>query len=233
MAKKKKKPKTKNRLCVCLPDLHSPDHDEAALVWALHVVEEWDPYKIILLGDAVDFKSISRFPKRPSAALTFPEERKAARALIRELAKRFEGREVVYLIGNHEVRLDRYLWKHAPELCELGELAFTELLKVPEDWKVVPYNKVYMEQGVLVQHGRKFARSVLASNLAEFGCSSVQGHSHRLGVIHRRLPDGRVISAAEAGCLQRFDVDYAAVTNWTHGLAYIEDGHVGIHRKVS
>lgn len=231
MSKSKSKRKTRNRLCVCLPDLHVPDHDAPALAWALKTTRELDPYKVIILGDLVDFKSISRFPKPPKDSMTFPYEKRAGRAIVRQLDTEFEGREVVYILGNHCVRLSKYLWRHAPELSDLGELALTELLEIPERWEVVPYNGIYLEQKVLCQHGKKFSKNVLNSNLSEFGCSSVQGHSHRLGIIHRRFPDGRIVSAAECGTLQRFDVGYCATVNWAQGLGVIENGNVRIIRR--
>lgn len=230
MAKKKTK-RRKNNLAVCIPDVHCPDTDSKALEWALDQVRELNPYRVILLGDLMDFHSISRFGKSPAAAMTFPYEKRAGRALIKKLDQEFRRKEVIYILGNHEYRLAKYLWKHAPELSELGDLAITELLKVPDRWEVVPFGGAHMEQGVICMHGKKFSKNVLNSNLSEYACSSIQGHSHRLGVIHRRLPDGRVISAAECGTLQNLDVDYCVFTNWCQGIGIIENGNVRIVRR--
>ncbi len=218
-------------LTLCIPDIHIPDHDPDALSWALRTGLALRPYKVILLGDVINFDPICRFPKPPRAALTLQDELEAAQHVIRRIDQTFKAAKIVWLCGNHEERLTKYLWRNAPELADLQELALEHVLRVPVRWKVVPPMKMYREQGVFVFHGVRWSRTVLDYNLREYGVSSVQGHSHRLDVKHHRLANGRIISAAEAGTLQKLHVNYCLSTDWCHGMAVIESGAIRILRK--
>lgn len=211
---------------VCFGDTHVPQHDPAALRWALQATKELRPQKVILLGDMVDFLALSRFPKSPQQQLALQKELKAGRALIRTLEQALSKYEVVYILGNHEARPAKYLWKRAPELVDMPELAVPALLGVPNRWHIVPFGEAYLEQGALVIHGTRWGKTACQQYLSDYGMSVVAGHSHRLNLAKRRLPDGREITAVECGCLCKLKQNYSSINNWTHALAVIEGGKI-------
>jgi len=219
------------KLTLCLPDIHFPDHDPRALKKALSLVKIRKPDRVVLLGDVVDFSAISRFPKSPRHT-DFGRELQRVRPLLRQLYEALERvPRVDWLAGNHEERLQKYLWRRAPELAEVGELTVPRLLEMPAGWRYHPPRAYLSVHGVLVFHGFKWASNTCTHNLGRYGCSSIQGHSHRLAVYYRGLPGGRVIAAAEAGCLCRLDVPYAMLTDWAHGVAWIwSNGEIEIER---
>lgn len=218
-------------LTVILPDIHIPVDDPAAVEWALWVVREINPSKVILLGDVLDLDALSRFQKTLRRQAGLLEELDVVRDWIAEVAAEWAEREVVYLYGNHEVRLESYLLRNAPELAELPELSLRALLRIPASWTTVPYKHAYMEQGVLVEHGVRFAHGLCQSNLNRLGMSSVCGHSHRAALAHRRMPDGRVITAVESGCLSQVSMGYAPLTDWVAAVTVIDEGQVELVRR--
>ena len=226
-------------LTIVISDLHIPYHDEDAIKWALNYIVKRRPKKLIINGDLIDFYSISRFPKHPVSA-DFGNELETTLKVLDKffgtLKKVKSIKEIVYIEGNHSLRLRRYLWRQAPELSNVPALTVPRLLQLDKFIRVkwqykAPYGVAYLEQGVIVTHGKRFAANTCERNLQDYGCSSVVGHSHRLAIRHRRLPDGRIISAAEGGCLCSFEVEYCTFPNWQHGLVEIENGIVRIIRK--
>lgn len=210
-----------------VPDIHIPKEDPAAIHWALQLLKRRGISKLVLLGDVVCLDSLSRFLKSLTTAAGLPDELKTGRRFFAKIEKMFGDIPVTLLLGNHEERLAKYLLKHAPALAELPELSFESLFRVPRRWRVVKYGDYIMEQGVLLQHGKKWGQATCRGNIL-LGCSSVQGHSHRVNVVHHRQANGRVITAAELGCLCSMDQGYARLVNWSHACGVIAGGAIHV-----
>lgn len=219
------------KVTVCLPDMHVPLEDTGAMTWALAYTARLKPNHVILLGDVMDFRSLSRFPKSPAQAVALKQELKEGRRWIALFEELFRPAKITFLLGNHCLRVSKYLWKQAPELNCLPELAVPALLRVPERWRVVPYRGYVIEQGVMVTHGERYGRTATLSNLAEYGCSVITGHSHRAVLVDRRMPNGKILTGVEAGCLCKLNQGYSTTTNWVHALAVIQNGAVRLVRR--
>ncbi len=181
---------------------------------------------LTLLGDVVTFDAVSRFSKSMLVRSSFPEEIVRGREFFKWIERRFPGIPKRLMQGNHEARLSKYLLNRAPELGDLPELIFRDLLRIPRHWKVFDWGEFTKEQGVLVQHGKLWGRNTAVRNLL-LGCSSVQGHSHRSKIVtHRFAGTGKIITSAELGCLCDFDQGYAKLTDWSHACGFIRDGSV-------
>lgn len=214
---------------VALPDIHGPKVDPDALRWAIKEALKIKPQVVHILGDLGDFEALSRFPKSPEQQLGHEKEMAFNRKLVQRLDKAFRGRRVVLYLGNHESRVKKYLWNKAPALADTPELNVAAMMGVPARWEVVPYKYYRIDQDVLIQHGTRWGKSTCSSNLNDFGhLSSVQGHSHRLNLLTRRLPCGRKQAAAESGCLCMLEADYAPLNNWRHGITVVHAGQVEI-----
>lgn len=213
-----------------LPDIHAPKEDRAALRWAVKTLKDQEITHLILLGDLISLDSVSRFRKTLKTAASLPAEIQRGRQIVMWLEKQLPGVKKTYLAGNHEARLYNYLLRHAPELAELPELEFKRLLQVPDDWQFVEYPKYIIEQGVLVQHGRKFSRNATRARLV-YGCSAAAGHSHRVSMVHHKQPDGKTIQSCEVGCLCQWDQGYASMTDWGHACGTIYRGQITIFTR--
>lgn len=220
-------------LTAVVPDLHIPDHDEGAVEWALNLISDLRPDEVVFLGDMFDFMSISRFLKHPKQSRLFSDEVKTGKAFVKMLASRLPKKAKVQIIGgNHEDRLAKYLFRHAPELADEPSLTVPALMEFPKKWVYYdPSVPNFQTQGVIVMHGRRFAGNVALANMRRYVCSVVQGHSHRVSTQYLRVADGRLLSSAECGCLCQLSPRYAGVTDWTHALGWIDDGLVTVQVK--
>lgn len=226
------RPVSANCRSVALPDIHGPKADPDALRWAIKEVIKAKPQVVHILGDLGDFEALSRFPKSPEQQLGHEEEMAFNRKLVQRLDRAFRGRRVIFYLGNHEDRVKKYIWKGAPALAATPELNVAAMMGVPARWEVVPYKYYRIDQDVLIQHGVRWGKNTCQTNLGDFGhLSSLQGHSHRLNLMTRRLPNGKVQAAAESGCLCRLEADYAPLNNWRHGITLIHAGKLEIVQR--
>ena len=213
--------------------MHIPEYDLEAMSWALLGLDQAKIDGLILLGDVVSLDAVSRFQKPPKGLTILEEELEGGRGFFRGLDAEFPRlKERIYLFGNHEARLSAYLMRNAPALCELPQVQLRHLLGLREDWITVPYGQLVERQGVLFQHGKLFGHNTCRRNLL-LGKSVVQGHSHRLGVVHHRFPGGAEIASIELGCLCKYEQSYTAVTDWTHAYGILENGRVTVVSRVA
>lgn len=125
MSRPGRRPKASTRPAfrgLALPDVHFPFHDPRALQAVLQYVgaHRWDA--VVQLGDLLDLKSISRFslgnPTDQYESPLLPEfaaAREFAVALVRAARRLNSNCRVVFLEGNHEVRLLKFEALH-PQL---------------------------------------------------------------------------------------------------------------------
>ena len=98
-----------------LPDCHHPNADDAAWNLALRGLAVHKPEILILLGDFADGESISLHePDEPGTRDFKDEVGEVMRALTQLDA--LGCKRKIYLEGNHEQRLGRYLARNAPAL---------------------------------------------------------------------------------------------------------------------
>ena len=209
---------------VFLPDAHVPFQDNGALSTALAFLRYYKPQVVFQLGDLLDFYSLSRFDRNPDRILSLPDELEEAKDVLRRIREAAPWARFLFLRGNHEYRLTKYLWRKAPELSGLKSLKIEELLDL--------YSRriEYIESGTMtfhdfvVKHGnlvRSKSGYTATGELEKVGTSGLSGHSHRLSQVYRRNVGG-MFSWTECGCLCSLNPEYmeGQVPDWEHGLAY-------------
>lgn len=161
-----------------VPDLHCPFHDQKAWRLMMKAAKAFKPDTIVSIGDFCDFYSVSSHSKDPSRAFRLPQELAAANRLLDDLDSLGATRKI-FIEGNHESRLHRYLCDKAPEL--FGLVTVPQLFKLgPRNWEHVPYKdhikigKLYFTHDV-----GKAGRYATFQTLDTYGHSVVTGHSHR------------------------------------------------------
>lgn len=215
-----------------VPDCHIPYHDPGAWALLMKAGQALRPDIVVCLGDFADFYSVSAHDKNPERAHDLQAEVGTVKERLAELAS-LNPRRKVYLAGNHEDRLERYLMQRAPAL--FGSVRIPEVLGLYEDgWEFVPYRQSFRLGKLHLTHdigqaGRN-AHRVAADT---FQGSAIIGHTHRLeyGVIGNA--DGPPILGAMLGWLGDFSrVDYLhqvkARRDWVHGfgVGYMEPNGV-------
>src|SRR3990167_5780554 len=100
-----------NETWVILNDIQLPFEDKIVLNnLILPFIADLRPHGIILNGDVVDMYSISDFDKNPLTPASLNVEICGARRLMGKLAHIVK--EGIWLGGNHEDRLRKWVWKN-------------------------------------------------------------------------------------------------------------------------
>lgn len=210
-------------------DLHVPYHDPRAVGVALAVAEDIQPEILFLDGDACDFYALSRFSKEPIRELQLQDELDETVDILGTFRKALPSARFVFIRGNHEHRLDKYLCTPgARGLRQLRALTIPELLHFEElnieyvegsgreAW--TEYGKVHIGHFDIYRKWSAYAAKELVMKHAE---SVIQAHTHKLGTHYRRYPGGRTVVGIESGCLCDLNPEYVSDPDWQHGFTII------------
>lgn len=202
-----------------VPDLHAPYEDRRAVGLMFDALECFEPDTVVVMGDFIDCLAVSHFNKDLKRARGFDEEI----AYVKALLDRIQAKRKIYVAGNHEDRLRRYLLDKAPELLPL--LGIPGLLDLKEKgWEYVEYKDSTRIGKLHITHDVGSAgRYNVYKALDSFQASVVTGHTHRLGYIVEGDALGKAQVSCQFGWLGDFEaVDYMhrinARRNWAHGF---------------
>ena len=205
-----------------LGDVHVPFEDRRAWELVLRVGARLKPVHLWLMGDFMDCYVVSAHDKDPQRKGLFEAEVQHARARLSELDALGAQRKV-FLEGNHEQRLKRFLAQRAPELDGLVNLP--ELLRLRErGWTWVPYRSHLKVGKIHLTHDvGATGRNAIFRNLDTYQHSVLAGHTHRLAYVVEGNATGEQKLSAYFGWLgDRAQVDYLhtakAAKDWALGF---------------
>ena len=209
-----------------IPDTQcKPGVPNEHLTWLGKYICDIRPDIIVHLGDHFDLPSLSSYDKGTAAIegkrvkadieagivamskLEAPIAR--LQAAQRKYKKTVYNPRKVFLIGNHEQRLERYVNSN-PEL--IGLLSYDDFGL--EDWEVYDYLEIVNIHDILFSHyfanpmsGRPYTGKA-ASLLQRIGKSYVMGHRQELDFSCRELCDGTKQLGIVAGAFYQHDEGY-------------------------
>lgn len=175
-----------------IPDCHLPFHDKRAFNLMLAGAKKIGISGIVILGDFVDNYGASCYEKSPRVKTHLKQEIAAGRDAIAHLDELFPKTERLFIMGNHEHRLETLISSKCPELFDF--VSMQELLRLDNyGWKTVAYGP---DQLARIGTSKLYARhtplaggQMPALNTAiRGGCSIVFGHVHR-------IQDAQVVTA--------------------------------------
>lgn len=206
---------------VMIGDTHGVFVEQPVFKAVLDFIRDFKPHQINLLGDMIDFYEISRFDKDPMRRVVLGREIEFTREnILAEIRRAAPKARIVWLQGNHEHRLQRYLWSRAPELASLPGLDMRSLFDLGK--LKIMYQEQNLEIGdTQMTHGhmaRKHSAYTAKAMLDDYGQSVIHNHTHRLGAHYKTDRAGSYL-AFENGCLCTFDMDYVNNPNWQHGFS--------------
>lgn len=209
-----------------LYDLHEPYRDERAFSTALAFVRHVKPSRLIVGGDWLDCYSLSRFVSDPARKLALQDDLDACKDSLKRLRRAAPKARIWYLKGNHEARLQKYLWSRAPELERLRDLRLPRLLDLGSLGIEWVESGLLDWPGLVWKHGnivRAKSGATATAELERLWRSGVSGHTHRLAQVFKRNKAG-VYSWVEAGCLCGLDPEYGEgqTMDWQHGIVHAE-----------
>ena len=203
-----------------------PIHDESAIAVALGVIQDLNPQQVVLVGDNLDFAEFGKYLTAAPFKQLVQAAIDRATILCSQLRLAAPNAEIVWIAGNHEARLARYIQANAeasfgitrgktdghrdgwpvmsvPFLCRMDEFDIKYLPGYPE-------SAHYINSNIMVVHGDRVVsnNSTTKKYLDNERISVIYGHIHRNEYAYRtrRTDKGpRTIMAASPGCLCRID----------------------------
>lgn len=202
-----------------IPDLHCPYNDKRATELMFDALEGFQPDTVVVMGDFVDCLAVSHWSKDPRRKFSLEEELEIGKAYL----DRITATKKVYIAGNHEDRLQRYLQDKAPEMLAFNDIPRLLDLRA-KGWSYVPY-KSYTTIGKmhLTHDVGSAGRYNVFKTLDTFQASVITAHTHRLGYVVEGDATGGCQVSAQFGWLGDVDqIDYMhkinARRNWVLGF---------------
>lgn len=211
---------------LALYDVHIPYHDLQGLKTALDYGKRKDSNVILLAGDYLDCYNLSSYSKDPRVR-DFPAEREAALQSFDALRQIFPDERIIYKIGNHEDRWERYLKVKAPELFELEYMGFQEFYKLEDyDIEYVPSMQFIDANGLAILHGHEMGGFTSSVNVArglflKTQRSAICGHHHQSSQYTGRPLGKQPVGCWSVGTLGHLHPEYKPHNRWNAGFAHI------------
>lgn len=214
-----------------LSDIHYPFHDVRALEAAVNHGINLDPTILLLAGDIMDCHDQSDHERDPRNRYTETEMAMMIDQLD-QFRTAFPKARIIWMEGNHEQRVKRYLMRRAPELYGLPMMDLPGLITMNGGPKAmhrvewVDDQRVVKTGNLSHMHGHEF-RGGGGVNPARWlflkcGESTMMGHCHRTSEHSEPNLSGKQIACWSTGCLSELSPSYMRHTKWNHGFAYIE-----------
>lgn len=225
--------KNKIRKTVVAGDTQFPFQDDKAISLFIDFLKDYKPDTIILNGDIMDMFDLSDYDRSPFISEDFEFEVDEARRFFGKLRKASPKAKIIWIYGNHEFRLVRYIYKNAKKLAWLPQLQLENIVKV-KDFNVqvkkfrpeiAKYTHNFIEhEGFLIGHFNavKSAGGYTAKGLVDkFGTNIIQSHTHRAGA-HIKTNFHGIIEGYEIGSLCSQEPPYMNNPDWVLGWGVIE-----------
>ena len=219
-----------NNKVLILSDVHIPYHDIKAVEKAVNYGIERGCNTVLLNGDIMDCQSISRYESDPRKRIPLDEELEKTREFLAWLKHKTKAK-IYYKIGNHEVRMEAYLIRKAPELLGCSEWELRNLLRFGEFGIELIESMKIIKAGIMnIIHGHemKFGGGIYpAKNLIErTGDNTICGHFHRTDYFSETNIRGNTIETFVTGCLCDLRPDYMPFrrrnSDWNMGFGYLQ-----------
>lgn len=214
------KHKIENGLIIIGSDFHYPFHDELAVEAFLNYCKIKQPEVIVLNGDLLDFYRLSRFSK--GEGRNPKEEIDMVKDLLSNIRESCPESIVYYPIGNHETRLEKYVYDKAPEIASIVD-NFYEILGC-EGLGIKGCSKVLFNGSFVCKHGQLLGKKAGQSAMKELEnsyMSGATGHTHRLSKFITRKSENKYIWL-ETGCLCSLKPEYMLDPDWQQGFCTVE-----------
>jgi predicted phosphodiesterase len=211
-----------------IPDCHIPYEDAKAFNLMLEVAYDWKPHTVVILGDFADFYSVSNFSKSTKRRGDLEWEVDAVNSAL-DAVDMIHPKLKVFVEGNHEHRLNRYVQDHARALD--GLVGVKKDFRLTErGWIYTPYRDHYKLGKVYLTHDvGATGRNAVHKIIDTYQHSAITGHTHRISYAVEADGLGEPILSATFGWLGDITkVDYAHKIVATKayvlgfGIGYIE-----------
>lgn len=209
----------------CLSDLHLPFHDKVTLELGVAEAKKRNCVGVLLNGDILDSHELSRHDKDPSAP-RYLDEVNMGKAFFAWLRGQLPKSRILYKFGNHEERLERYVFERAPAIFGVEGVNLQTFLHLHEFGVEWISDKRLISLGKLnVIHGHEY-RGQGGVNPARWlylkaRSLAMAGHFHRTSEHHGKDIRGKPEAAWSIGCCCYLSPLYLPMNEWNHGFAFV------------
>lgn len=205
-------------------DDHAPYTNGDTLRCRLEIIRYLKPDVLFLGGDHVDFYQISKFSADPERVGQLQDDLDYAHDLLRRYRKAAgDGCKLYYLQGNHEERMQSYIWRRAEAFASLRSM------RVPKQLGLDDFGIEWVEggwidyKGFIFKHGntvRSKSGYSASGEMDRFWMSGMSGHTHRLGHISKTVYK-QTYDWIEAGCgCDLLEYIKGGPGDWRQGMGY-------------
>jgi len=214
-----------------ISDIHIPCHDDETLRLFVAECKRRAVRGVILNGDILDSHEVSDHDKDPSMP-RYAHELELGKQFLQWLHQELPNARIIYKHGNHEERVNRYIFRRAPALEGLAGVNIRSWLEMDnagvED---LPGKRVIGLGKLHVVHGHEY-RGGGGVNPARWlflraRSLAVCGHFHRTSEHHERNIALKYEASWSMGCACDLHPEYAPLNNWNHGFAFCEVANDG------
>jgi len=223
-----------------IADLHYPFQEKGLWMAVQRALIDFQPDKIFYCGDKMDAYTISVFIKNPTRFFDLESEFAGTRHMLDYHRQAVPNAEQIWVDGNHEHRLQRYLWSRGPELTNLRNEDGDPMLSIDSILGLKKRGIMHMPfpgridyAGFIVTHG-PFRMNANIKHCAKWMGEKVRssglcGHFHRNQIYSWLGDKGQSQSWTVMGCLCQLSPDYDAFADWQHGFAYSQIIEGAVH----
>lgn len=229
--KPKKPRKDAVRSAVLVADHHAPHHDAVLHGLFLQRLRDTLPDEGVLMGDLLDFATISRHRERDGWCQPVNEGLQAAFGILRDYRDASPGTRWRMIRGNHDARLEHSVLDNVRGLHritaaddDVPALSLRRLLHlddlgiefIDEDWDRA---RVPITRKLTARHGPATSKTATDKLLSKYARSTIQGHTHRLSVKFRTEHD----EDADEPTVTRLGGEVGCMCEIKDGLGYASD----------
>lgn len=226
-----------------ISDIHIPYHSISCVTCAIDKFIQVGIDALILNGDIIDALKLSKYEKDPRLR-SFSEELESLAEFMTSLKAALPGVKIYYKIGNHEERVDDFIYRKAHELVGVPEFSLNELIRkrVGVDVDIIGDKRVIHVNELDIIHGHEFSQGFFSPVNVARGLSlraktnAIQGHNHQVSEHTETDLRGRLKTTWSLGCACELNPKYMPINKWSHGFATVEvdpngtDFHVNNYR---
>jgi len=136
--------------------------------------------------------------------------------------------KIIYKLGNLDERYEHYLMLKAPELLDIPEFKFENLLKAGErKMDVVGEKRIIKANKLNIIHGHEYPSVFSPVNIArglymKGKVSAMQGHNHQVSEHTETDMNGEITTTWSLGCLCELNPAYMPLNRWSQGFAMVD-----------
>lgn len=209
-----------------LSDLHFPYQNNKAVTVALDYGKDKKVDCILINGDLIDFANISRHEK-DWRHRNITHEFEAVKTFLKSLRSNFPKTKIVFKLGNHDERWEKFLYAKAPEIFDMPEFQLEVILRLGElKIDIVKDKRPILLGKLTVLHGHELmgmggvnpARATFTKTMED----TLVGHYHRTSSHSEPTMNNRLINVHSQGCLCELHPMFMPINKWNLGFSYVE-----------